>query len=111
MAGRAQCHDPTADRQLTTENAMLRNHQRLRLTVRTAALVAAALVSSAGVTRASDSCGPRTTWKTVVTYQTIPQPAVHWVTRYDACGRPYRVPVTTYRTVTVPVVRQVKVYH
>jgi len=33
------------------------------------------------------------------------------VTRYDECGHPYHVNVTRYRTVRVPVYRQVPVYN
>jgi hypothetical protein len=52
---------------------------------------------------------PHCTWRTVVVWQTIEEPVIDWVIRYDHCGRPYREKVVTYRTVRVPVEKLVKV--
>lgn len=51
------------------------------------------------------------TWKTVVVYETVEQPVVQYVTRYLPCGTPYEAKVVTYRTVRIPVEKQVKVYY
>jgi hypothetical protein len=47
----------------------------------------------------------------VTTYQTRYEPVVSTVTRYDHCGRPYRVNVVSYRTVRVPVMQYVRGGH
>ena len=46
--------------------------------------------------------------KPVVTYQNQRQRVVHYVTRYDHCGRPYRVRQICYRTVRVPVTKWIR---
>lgn len=50
-------------------------------------------------------------WKTVIVYEAVEQPVVHYVTRYASCGTPYQAKVVTYKTIRVPVEKQVKVYY
>ncbi|WP_417386397.1 hypothetical protein [Gimesia sp.] len=51
----------------------------------------------------------RCMWKPVVTYQYQNRSFVHFVTRYDHHGHPYRVRQVCYKTVKVPVTKWVKV--
>ena len=74
-----------------------------------AGLVLGGFASSAS---ASDYCY---TWEKVTTYQCVTSyvckqvPYTKTVCQYDYCGRPYHVQQTYYKTVEVPVVRQVPV--
>lgn len=73
-----------------------------------AALFSASLI--AGNTAPAGACEtPRCVWKIITTYETVEQPVVNWVTRYDHCGKPYRVKVVSYETIQVPVEQRVKV--
>lgn len=67
------------------------------------------------VSSTAQACGsprsvqPRCYWKTVTEYVSVEQPCVYYVTKYDHCGRSYRVKVVTYKTVRVPVQTRVRV--
>jgi hypothetical protein len=79
-----------------------------------ASLVAAAVLSVSGSTVvASDHCHtaytPQCYYKTVTVYEYVKKPCVHYVTKYDHCGEPYYAKVVTWKTVEVPVQKQVKV--
>ena len=50
-------------------------------------------------------------WKTVIVYETIEKPVVHYVTKYDHYGTPHQVKVVSDKTIRVPVEKQVKVYY
>ncbi len=76
-----------------------------------AGVVAAGLFANVGNAAASDCYVPRYYWKTVVSYSYVQQPYAQWVTKYDHCGKAYRVQVTGYQTVKVPVEHRVKVYY
>lgn len=82
-------------------------------------LLAAAVVASGLALAAPASAGchddyapaytPVCTWKTVITYETRQVEEFVWVTKYDSYGNPYRVKVLSYKTITVPVEKLVKV--
>lgn len=74
------------------------------------AVVTAGLFAT-GTASAGDCHVPRYYWKTVISHRYIDEPFTHWVTKYDHCGKAYRVQVTSYRTVKVPVESHVKVYY
>lgn len=71
------------------------------------ALLLGACGFSAGTASACDT--PRCYWKTVTVYVEEQVPYTRYVTKYDHCGKPYRVAVIDYRTVRVPVQQRVKV--
>ena len=50
-------------------------------------------------------------YKTVVVYEYARKPFYDYVIRYDHCGEPYRAKVVVWRTVKVPVTKQVRVCH
>lgn len=52
---------------------------------------------------------PQCYYKTVVVYEYAREPYVHYATKYDHCGQPYRVKQVSWRTVRVPVTKQIKV--
>ena len=74
------------------------------------AMVSAGISLGSGVTNASNCHHPHVYYKTVIVYQTVRQPVVHWVTRYDDCGLPYRAKVATYKRIQVPVHKRVRAY-
>ncbi len=48
-------------------------------------------------------------YKTVMTYEYVKKPCAAYITKFDHCGKPYRVRVVTYRTVKIAVPKLVKV--
>lgn len=76
-----------------------------------ATMLALGTTLAASDASATDCHVPRYYWKTIVTYETVREPVRHWVTKYDHCGKPYRVSVTVWETVRVPVEERVKVYY
>ena len=50
-------------------------------------------------------------YKTIAIYETIRKPCEHTVIRYNHCGKPYTVTVTTWKTVQVPVIKRVLVVY
>jgi len=50
-------------------------------------------------------------YKTVIVYKTVSKPVVRYITKFDHCGKPYRVKVIKYVHVRVPVKKLVKVCH
>ncbi|MEZ6056948.1 MAG: hypothetical protein R3C01_09600 [Planctomycetaceae bacterium] len=74
-----------------------------------AALVTGTMAFASGTASASGCHAPRCYWKTVTVYVSVEKPCVHYITKYTSCGRPYQVQVVTYKTVQVPVQKQVKV--
>ena len=80
-------------------------------TIKTVAVAAVVMGSMAFATgaQASDCHQPRCYWKTIVVYQSVQKPCVSYVTKYDHCGKPYSVRVVTYKTIQVPVEKQIKV--
>ncbi len=54
-------------------------------------------------------CVPHCHYKPVTVYITKRIRHVHYVTKFDHCGRPYRVPVVHYEYIRVPVTKYVKV--
>lgn len=52
---------------------------------------------------------PCCTYKTVITYQYVRKACISYITKFDHCGKPYRVRVVTYRTVKIAVPKLVKV--
>jgi len=50
-------------------------------------------------------------YRTITVCEYVRKPVCVTVTRYDHCGRPYRVEVTEYRSVKVYVTKRVPVYH
>jgi hypothetical protein len=82
-----------------------------------AALTAIVLTITPAVAGECYSYKKVTTYKTVVCYEARQQAYTKCVVEYDHCGRPYKVHKTFYRTVQVPVKKQVpvvswvKVYH
>jgi len=74
-----------------------------------AGLVAGCLTLS-GNANATDCHTPKYIVKTVTVYVDVEQSYTAHVTRYDHCGTPYQVRVTRHKTVSVPVVKQVRVY-
>jgi hypothetical protein len=74
-----------------------------------AAAVAFGLAFSSTTASASDCHRPDCYYKTVIVYETVRKPCVHWVIKYDHCGEPYRDRVVTYKLVQVPVEKRIKV--
>lgn len=71
-------------------------------------VVAASLLAGSASVGTDGDCTP-CYYKKVVCYENQKVPYTVCVTRYDHCGRPYQVEVVRYRTVTVRVVKLVKV--
>lgn len=73
------------------------------------AAILAAFLCASSVTQASDyhDCRPHYKWVTV--YQTVKVPVYSYVTKYHACGTPYRVRVVTYRHTKVAVQKRVRI--
>ena len=82
-----------------------------------AAAVATVLVGVSATANAGSGCHsnsyqpPTCYYKTVTVWETVKKPYIHYVTKYDHCGQPYRVRTTTWKTVSVPVTKRVKVCH
>lgn len=74
-------------------------------------LIAATVIAGglSAFASSSSACDTRCYWKTVTVYVEQQQEYVHYVTKYDHCGKPYPVEVVSYRTVRVPVQKRVKV--
>ena len=76
-------------------------------------LAATAVVTGSlllGGVRSAPACDPpRCYWKTITEYVDVEREVVSWETRYDQNGKPYRVKVTAYKTVTVPVQKRIRV--
>ncbi|MDA1054526.1 MAG: hypothetical protein O3C40_29175 [Planctomycetota bacterium] len=79
----------------------------LRNSIGCVVLMAGMLTS--GTTQATDYCQPHCYWRTVTVYVALQQPCVDYVVRYDHCGQPYLSKVVTYKTIQIPVRKQLKV--
>jgi hypothetical protein len=66
-------------------------------------------VGSPSASASSNCYVPQCHYKTVTVYENVRKPCVHYVTKYDHCGTPYRAKVVTWKIVRVAVTRQVKV--
>ena len=81
------------------------------------AAVATVLIGISSSANAGSSCHSSSYqpaacyYKTVTVWETVSKPYVHYVTKYDHCGHPYRVRKTIWKTVRVPVTKRVKVCH
>lgn len=62
-----------------------------------------------GTSHATDYYQPHCTWKTVIVYVTVEKPCVEHAVKYDHYGHAYLAKVVTYKTIKVPVEKQVKV--
>jgi hypothetical protein len=83
----------------------------LRTLIATLTLAAAAVVGHSSVS-AGDHChAPRYYYKTVTFYETIRKPYEYTAIKYDHCGQPYHVILTGWKTVQIPVTRQVRVQY
>lgn len=86
--------------------------RNLRTRAASAVTAAILLVSGSGAFAGNYCHAPYTPqcyYKTVTVYETVKQPCVHYVTKYDHCGEPYYAKIVTWKTVKVPVQKQVKV--
>ncbi len=76
-------------------------------------LVVAAVIScglfGAGVAEAGYPPHSPCYFKTVTIWKAVREPVVHYVTKSLPCGTPYRDRVVTWKTVQVPVKKQVRV--
>ena len=59
--------------------------------------------------QASDCQYGQPKYKTYTVYQAVKVPHYSYVTKYHPCGTPYRVQVVSYRTVTAPVQKKVRI--
>lgn len=57
----------------------------------------------------AQACEPQYRWVKVTTYEPQTEKYVDTITKYDHCGRPYRVAVLREQTVIIPVSTWVKV--
>ena len=74
-----------------------------------AAVCFGGLSLAGGAVQASDCYTPKCYYKTVIAYETVQKPCIHWVVKYDHCGKAYREKVVTYKTVKVLFEKVVKV--
>ncbi|MEO2018060.1 MAG: hypothetical protein ABGZ53_27220 [Fuerstiella sp.] len=75
-----------------------------------ASVALAACLAAGAPTASAGSChAPRCYYKTVTVYEYVRTPCIHYVTRYDHCGHPYRARLVTWKTVQVPVTKRVRV--
>ncbi len=74
-----------------------------------AVLILAGGWMGAGQATACDRPYSPPVYQTVTVWEQRVEAYSTWVTRYDHCGRAYRAEVIRYRTVSVPVIRRVRV--
>lgn len=74
-----------------------------------ASAILATFLSASSFTQASDYYDRWPHYKWVTVYQTVKVPVYSYVTKYHACGTPYRVQVVTYYHSRVAVQKQVRI--
>ncbi len=74
-----------------------------------AGLTTVAMLFGSGSAYAGDSCQPCYSYKTVTVYVKVKKPYVCYCVKYDHCGEPYLTKVVKYKTICVPVKKQIKV--
>ena len=74
-----------------------------------AAIVACGMALSTGTVSASDCHPPQFVYKTVIIYETVRQPVVKWIIKYDHCDQPYLEKVVTYKIVQIPVEKRIRI--
>ena len=74
-----------------------------------ALMVLALGLMGASQSHACDRADAPPVYRTVMAWESQVEAYPVWVTKYDHCGRAYRAEVTRYRTVSVPVIRRVRV--
>ncbi len=75
--------------------------------------VLAGMFAVSGISTASAGYGyqpqQQCRYQKVTTYQLQKKYQTHYITRYDHCGKPYRVKTVSCYTIKVPVTRWVKI--
>lgn len=89
----------------------MRHLLNLRNLVATAAMTGMILIGSSAASAGHYCHAPHYYYKTVTVYETVQKPCQHLVTKYDHCGRPYTISVTTWKTVQIPVAKRIRVQY
>ena len=76
-----------------------------------AALMLTISFASFGTSTAEAGHYPRCYYKTVTAYKIVKKPIVQYITKYDHCGKPYRVKIVTWKTVKIPYQKRIRVCH